>query len=44
MEAFLFVPVITNLVGRLIARQIRLKSNSTSHSMMNFKAVQEGAK
>lgn len=42
MEAFLFVPVITNLVGRLIARQIRLKNNSTSHSMMNFKAVQEG--
>lgn len=41
MEDFLSVPIITNLVVRLTARQIRLVNNNTSHPLMDFKAVQE---
>jgi len=41
MEAFLSVPVIINLAGRLTAGQIRLRTNTTLHTLMDFKDVQE---
>lgn len=40
-ETFLSVPVIINLAGRLTARQIRLRNNTTLHTLMDFKDVQE---
>lgn len=41
MEAFLSAPVTINLVSRLTAWQIRLGNYSTSHTLMDFKDVQE---
>lgn len=41
METFLSVPVTINLVGRLTAWQIRLWNYTTSHTLMDFKDVQE---
>lgn len=41
MEAILCIPVIINLAGRLTAWQIRQRNNTTSHTLMDFKDVQE---
>lgn len=41
MEAFLSVPIIINLASRLTAQQIRLRNQTTLHTLMDFKDVQE---
>lgn len=41
MEAVLCILVIINLAGRLTAWQIRLRNNTTSYILMDFKDVQE---